>query len=296
MTVIAEHLAKRYPEGTWGARDVNFTAESGEITVLLGPNGAGKSTTVGMLSTLLRPTRGRALIEGMSTVEQVWKIREIIALCPQDIRVDFNWSPEEAIRGYLMVRGFKRNEIMEKSEEYLKKLDLWGVRNRPSIHLSGGQRKRIAVAMVLASDAPVIFLDEPSSGLDVEARYVVWKSLREEASRGKTIILTTHDMKEAEILADKVVMIAHGETVAEGTVESMKSGLGHAYKIVVKNASRLPLKEDIDLGDRKIIYASSRTEALEMMEKIEAEWVTLEEISLEDVYLHLIGGLKNGKD
>ena len=295
MGAIAKNLAKRYPNGVWGAKNVNFIAEKGAITVLLGPNGAGKTTTIGMLSTLLKPTRGEAIIEGYSTSDP-WKVRELIALCPQDVHVDNNWSPNEAIRGYLMVRGFRKNEVEKIAEEYLKKLDLWDYRNRPAIQLSGGQRKRIAVAMVLASNAPVLFLDEPSSGLDVEARYVVWKSLREEAKRGKTIILTTHDMKEAEILADRVVMISKGITVASGSVEGLKSKIDYEKKIVVKNARYLPVDVNIDLGDRKVIYAKSEGEAIEIMRKIKAESISVEDVTLEDAYLHIVGGMENGKD
>ncbi len=296
MSVIAEHLAKRYPNGVWGARDVNFSAEKSRITVLLGPNGAGKTTTIGMLSTLLRPTRGKAIIEGYSIVENLWKVRDLISLCPQDIRVDSNWSPLDAIKGYLMIRGYSKKDVEERTERYLKLMGLWEVRKTPSIALSGGQRKRIAVAMVLASDAPVVFLDEPSSGLDVEARYIVWKSLREEAEGGKTIILTTHDMREAEILGDYVVMISKGRSVAQGTTEELKRKMPYTHKIVVKNARELPVEEHIDLKDRKIIYVESREEAMELAERIEASSISIEEVTLEDSYLYIVGGVANGKN
>jgi len=296
MGVEAEHLAKMYPNGIWGARDVDFKAEKSKITVLLGPNGAGKTTTVGMLTTLLKPTKGDARIMGYSTRREVWKVRENIALCPQDIHVDSNWTPWNAIKGYLMIRGRSTEEIKEMGERYLKHLDLWEVRDRPSIQLSGGQRKRIAVAMVLASGAPVIFLDEPTSGLDVEGRYVVWKSLREEASKGKTIILTTHDMKEAEILGDYIVMISKGISVATGTPEELRAKIPYTHKIVVKGAKKLPRNEDIDLGDRKILYVESKEEAIELAEGMEAMSISIEETSLEDTYLYIVGGVANGKD
>ncbi len=296
MSVIAKHLGKRYSNGVWGARDVNFKAERGKITVLLGPNGAGKTTTIGMLTTLLKPTRGEAIIEGFSTIENVWEVRKLIALCPQDIRVDANWTPWDAIKGYLLVRGQDKESAESIGERYLKTLDLWSVKNIPAIQLSGGQRKRIAVAMVLASGADVIFLDEPSSGLDVEARYVVWKSLREEANKEKTIILTTHDMREAEMLGDRIVMISKGVSAISGTVEELKAKIPYSHKIVVKNVVKMNADEHIDLGDRKIIYAKSRDEAIELIKKIKAESISVEEITLEDVYIYTIGGAQNGKD
>ncbi len=296
MSVIAKHLGKRYSNGVWGAKDVNFKAERGKITVLLGPNGAGKTTTIGMLTTLLKPTRGEAIIEGFSTMENVWDVRKLIALCPQDIRVDTNWTPWDAIKGYLLVRGQDKKNAESIGERYLKALDLWRVKDIPGIQLSGGQRKRIAVAMVLASGADVIFLDEPSSGLDVEARYVVWKSLREEANKGKTIILTTHDMREAEMLGDRIVMISKGVSVISGTVEELKAKIPYSHKIVVKNVVKMSTDEHIDLGDRKIIYAKSRDEAIELIKKIRAESISVEEVTLEDVYLYTMGGAQNGKD
>ena len=296
MGVVAEHLAKRYPNGVWGARDVDFSADKSRITVLLGPNGAGKTTTVGMLTTLLKPTKGKALIEGYSTVDNTWKVRSLIALCPQDIRVDSNWTPWDALKGYLMIRGLSLEEVVERGEKYLKLLDLWDIRNTPAIALSGGQRKRVAVAMVLASDAPVVFLDEPSSGLDVEARYIVWKSLRKEAKRGKTIILTTHDMKEAEILGDYVVMIGKGKTIAQGIPEDLERKIPYTHKIVVKNARKIPIKEHIDLGDRKVIYVKDKEDAMELVEKIDAMSISIEEITLEDAYLYLVGGVGNGEN
>ena len=296
MSVVADSLAKKYPNGVWGTKNVSFEAKKGEITVLLGPNGAGKTTTIGMLTTLLKPTRGEALIDSHSTVSEPWKVRERIALCPQDIKVDANWTPWDAIKGYLLVRGQDKKNAESIGERYLKALNLWSVKNIPAIQLSGGQRKRIAVAMVLASGADVIFLDEPSSGLDVEARYVVWKSLRKEANKGKTIILTTHDMREAEMLGDRIIMISKGVSAISGTVEELKAKIPYSHKIVVKNVVKMNIDEHIDLGDRKIIYTKSREDAIELIKKIKAESVSVEEVNLEDVYLYTMGGPQNGKD
>jgi len=296
MTVEAEKLAKRYPGNVWGAREITFTAEKGKITILLGPNGAGKTTTIGMLTTILKPTKGIARVMGYSVVEDKWKVRELIALCPQDIRVDYNWSPLDALKGYLTIRGFSKEEVKDRAERYLKYLDLWNVKDKPSIQLSGGQRKRIAVAMVLASDSPVIFLDEPSAGLDVEGKYIVWKTLREEANKGKTIILTTHDMREAEIIGDYIVMISGGKSVAKGTVEELKSRVPYRYKLVIKELRSMPFREHINLGDRKIVYAETKEDLMSKIEKIDARSVGVEEIGLEDAYLHIIGGANYEKN
>ena len=174
--IETEGLGKRYPNGVWGARDVNLTAKYGEVTVLLGPNGAGKTTTVGMLTTILKPTKGGARVARYDVVKDYAEVRKRIALCPQDISIDANWTPLEAVVGYLMLRGFSKGDAVKEAKYWLEVLDLWSVRNRMARALSGGQRKRVAVAMVLASNAPVLFLDEPSAGLDVEGRYKVWRA------------------------------------------------------------------------------------------------------------------------
>jgi len=197
--IMAESLAKMYRGGVWGIRNVSFNAKTGSITVLLGPNGAGKTTTVSILSTLLKPTKGRASVLGYDIVRDTWKVRERIALCSQDIADDVNWSPLEAVKGYLIARGWSIRDATREARRWLEELELWDIRNRPVARLSGGQRKRVAVAMVLASNADVIFLDEPTSGLDVEGKYRVWKALRAVIKDGATILLTTHDMKVAEI-------------------------------------------------------------------------------------------------
>jgi len=211
--VVAEGLAKLYGN-VWGARSVTFTAGYGELVVLLGPNGAGKTTTINMLSTLIKPTRGRGLVGGYDIVSQSWEVRRIVALMPQDGRPDPNWTPYEAVKWYLVARGFSLSTADREARLWLEELDLWELRHRSGWELSGGQRKRVLAAMVLATGAPVIFLDEPTSDIDVEGKYRVWSSIRRAVRSGRAVIYTTHDMREAEVIADKVVIISEGVTVA----------------------------------------------------------------------------------
>ena len=290
--IIAKGLAKKYRNGVWGARDVTFVANSHGITVLLGPNGAGKTTTVKMLTTLLKPTKGYGLVLGFDVVKEVWEVRKRIALCPQDVSVDINWTPWEAVKGFLIARGWCISDAESEAKRWLEELELWDIRSWLIAHLSGGQRKRVAVAMALASSADVLFLDEPTSGLDVEGKYRVWKALRTTVRNGSSILLTTHDMKEAEINSDKVVFIHRGKVIAEGAVEDLVSKVPYPYKVIAKNVKDFPLEVDgsrvLSLEDRLIIYAKSKSEALALMSEVNAEHLSLSRVGLEDTYLHLI--------
>ncbi len=289
--VEAEGLGKLYPNGVWGARDVNLTARYGEVVVLLGPNGAGKTTTVGMLTTLLKPSKGWARVAGYDVVRDYVEVRKRVALCPQDISIDANWTPLEAVTGYLMIRGFSRGEAVNEAKYWLDVLDLWGVRRRLVRALSGGQRKRVAVAMVLASNASVLFLDEPTAGLDVGGRYRVWRALREFVRGGKCVVMTTHDMREAQLVADQVVMIHKGVTVASGTPEELMRALPYRFKVIIKGrVDGLSASKVLRLGDRVVAYARDREEALRIAGSVTASDVVIGEVDLEDAYLEVIGG------
>ncbi|WFO76369.1 ABC transporter ATP-binding protein [Desulfurococcaceae archaeon MEX13E-LK6-19] len=289
--VVAEGLGKKYKNGVWGAVDVSFSVREGSIAVLLGPNGAGKTTTIGMLTTILKPTRGRGLVAGYDVVKQVREVRRKIALCPQDVHIDPNWTPWEAVVGYLWARGIPKSDARVYAKKWLEELELWDVRNRVAYSLSGGQRKRIAVAMVLASEADVIFLDEPTAGLDVEGRYKVWKALREAVRDGRTILLTTHDMNEAETVSDKLVLIHKGRVVDEGKTSEIKKKLPYTHKVVLKKPRMKPSIDNdriLELGDTLIIYTNSYREALSIASDSIAESVSIQTVSLEDVYLYIV--------
>jgi len=275
---------------------VSLGARYGEVTVLLGPNGAGKTTTVGMLTTLLKPTKGKARVAGYDVVRDYVEVRKRIALCPQDISIDANWTPLEAVVGYLMLRGFSKRDAVEEAKYWLEVLDLWSVRNRVARALSGGQRKRVAVAMILASNASVLFLDEPTAGLDVEGKYKVWRALRDFVREGRCVVMTTHDMREAQLIADQVVMIHKGVTVAAGTPERLMRVIPFRFKVIVKGSvDGLSAGRVVRLGDRIVAYARSREEALSIAGSVTASSVTIDEVDLEDVYLEVVGSKKVGE-
>jgi ABC-2 type transport system ATP-binding protein len=288
--VAAEGLGKRYGS-VWGLVEAGFSAPWGAVTVIAGPNGAGKTTTVGILATILRPSRGRATVAGYDVVREAWRVRERIALVPQDARVDPNWTPREAVKWYLVARGWRPREAEARAREVLEALGLLEVADRPGWGLSGGQRRLTVNAMVLASEAPVVFLDEPTTGVDVEKRYQVWSLIRSYAREGRCIIMTTHDMQEAGRLADHVVLLSRGRVVAEGSPEELRSRLPYRYRVVARRPRREAPPGGLGapvlrIGDTLILYAETRSEALALASELEAESVSVEETGFEDVYLY----------
>ncbi len=289
--VVAEGLAKQYPGGVWGLVDASFTANTGSVTVLLGPNGAGKTTTIRILSTLLKPTRGRALVAGYDVVREAWEVRRRIALMPQEARMDMNWTPMEAVKWYLVARGWSLRDAEKEARRWLEELGLWEARNRSGWRLSGGQRRKVVVAMVLATGAEVVFLDEPTEELDVESRYAVWSAVRSYARTGRTVIFTTHNMREAEMLADQVVMISRGRVIAAGSPERLVSSLPYRYRVVARGARRVP-RDGVRVGDTYILYTATRGEAYALASEVEAASIVVEEVSLEDAYLYYTKTMK----
>jgi ABC-2 type transport system ATP-binding protein len=291
--IVAEGLAKLYPGGVWGVRGVSFTSSYGELVTLLGPNGSGKTTTINILATLIKPTSGRALVGGFDVVREAWSVRRIVAVMPQDGRPDLNWTPMEAVKWYLVARGFSVTTADREARVWLERLGLWDVRGRSGWELSGGQRKRVLAAMVLATGAPVLFLDEPTSDVDVEGKYSIWSSIREAVREGRSVLYTTHDMREAERIADRVVMVKEGRVVAVGAPGRLIESLPFNYKMVVSgNASCSSRAALVELGGTRILYFKGRSEALACLAEMEGVTATVEPVSLEDAYIYhtILGG------
>lgn len=286
--IVAEGLAKMYGNGVWGARDITFTSGYGEIVVLLGPNGSGKTTTINMLATLIKPTKGRGFVGGFDIVREAGRVRGIIALMPQDGRPDLNWSPYEAVKWYLVARGLALSRAEREARRWLEELGLWDVRHRPGWELSGGQLRRTLAAMALASGAPIVFLDEPTTGVDVEGKHVIWSALRRALGEGRAILYTTHDMREAEIIADKVVIIGEGRSVAIGSPRELIERLPFKYKVIVRNDNlEAPgASFSVRMGDTLIAYYESRSEAIGALADMTTGNATIEQISLEDAYIY----------
>ena len=222
--IQCEHLTKIYPKIT-AVDDLNLSVKEGELFALLGVNGAGKTTTVKMLCTLTEPTSGDALLLGKSILHDREEVKKRIAVSPQETAVAPNLTVFENLMLIAGAYGFSKKESLEKSESIAKQFGLDSVRSRRAGKLSGGWQRRLSLAMALICDPKILFLDEPTLGLDVLARADLWEMIR--ALKGKaTTILTTHYMEEAEALCDRVGIMKEGKLLAVGTVEDLKRQTG----------------------------------------------------------------------
>lgn len=217
-------LTKKYKEIT-AVYDLNLEIRNGELFSLLGVNGAGKTTTIKMLSTLTLPTKGDAVVSGESIISSPNLVKERIGVSPQETAVAPSLSVKENLTLMCDVHGLKKDKAKEKIEELSKALDLESIMNRKAGKLSGGWQRRLSIAMALVSEPKVLFLDEPTLGLDVIARSELWDLI--ESLKGKTtIVLTTHYMEEAEALSDRLGVMKNGRLLFTGTVKEMKEKTG----------------------------------------------------------------------
>jgi ABC-2 type transport system ATP-binding protein len=224
--VEVRELVKRYPRSPVNAVDaISFGVERGEVFGLLGPNGAGKTTTVGVLTTRVRPTSGSALVGGVDVVRDPVLARSLLAVVPQRSNLDRSLSIRHNLLFHAAYHGVSADERGQRADLLL---DQFGLRERAASKpdlISGGQAQRIMIARALMHEPQVLFLDEPTTGLDPAARLFVWDRLRELKNRGVTLLLTTHDMNEAAELADRVAIMDHGKLLAIDTPAALVESL-----------------------------------------------------------------------
>ena len=273
-------------------RGVTFEAERGVVLGVLGPNGAGKTTLVRILTTELMPSEGRALVAGFDVVKEPEKVRKIIAAVPQESRpIDF-LTPYEFVLSYLLLRGFSLREARRRTREVLQVFGLWEVRDREVDALSGGMKRRVLVAAVFAAEAEVVFLDEPTTGLDVYSRRLVWNAVTELKKRGATVVLTTHYVEEAAALSDVVLVLNRGRAVDFAPPDKLVEKVPGRYVVEVYGAdSRLAdSKAVVKIGDRKLYYVKMPPETL----SLDGVKVVVRPKSLEDYVLLTVGAIEEG--
>ncbi|MGH3853454.1 MAG: ABC transporter ATP-binding protein [Pseudonocardiaceae bacterium] len=219
MTAVeVRELVKRYPKAQTDAVDrLSFAVAGGEIFGLLGPNGAGKSTTIGILTTRVRPTAGRALVAGVDVVAAPRTVHSLLGVVPQHNNLDRSLSVRQNLLFHAAYHGIPPRVRKPRAEALLEQFALTDRANDKPEFFSGGQNQRMMIARALMHDPKVLFLDEPTTGLDPAARLFVWDRIRELRATGVTIVLTTHDMDEAATLADRVGIIDSGRLLALDT-------------------------------------------------------------------------------
>ena len=217
-------LVKQYKNLT-AVDSLNLEVEQGELFSLLGVNGAGKTTAIKILSCLTKPTGGDAAVGGHSITKEPERVKELIGVSPQETAVAPNLSVQENLELICGIHGFSKAKTAEKIRELSGRFDLEDVLLRKAGKLSGGWQRRVSIAMALISQPRILFLDEPTLGLDVLARHELWETIR--SMKGKiTIILTTHYMEEAEALSDRIGIMKNGRLLAVGTAAELKEKAG----------------------------------------------------------------------
>ena len=227
--VTAEGLVKIYGSGEDEVRaldGLDLTVPEGSVLGLLGPNGAGKTTTVRILATLLKPDAGRGMVSGFDIATQSQQLRSVIGLSGQYAAVDENLTGQENLTMFGRLYQLSRGEARRRADDLLEQFDLSNAANRPAKTYSGGMRRRLDLASALIGQPKVLFLDEPTTGLDPRSRMGMWEVIRESVRGGMTVLLTTQYLEEADELADSIAVVDTGKIIARGTADELKSQIG----------------------------------------------------------------------
>ena len=225
--VVADRLTKVYPGGVEAAKDVSLRAGAGEVVGVVGPNGAGKSTTLGMIATLLAPTSGTAAIKGVP-IADVDRVRPLLGVALQQAGLDPLMTVREHFRVQAALYRVPRPVAEARSAELAERFDLGAYVDRLAGQLSGGTARRLALALALLGEPPVVVFDEPTAGLDPRSRRRLWELVRELSGEGRTVLLSTQYLEEADLLCDRVYLIDGGSIVLSGTPEELKRRVGGA--------------------------------------------------------------------
>lgn len=272
---------------------VSLSVKARGIFSLIGMNGAGKTTLVRILATQLEPTGGDAKLCGMDVVKDAKMLRERIASVPQEARSIPWMTPMQTVASYLLWRGVPYTEGKSRAAEALAKVGIENQRDALNRNLSGGQRRKVMVAAVLAADSEITFLDEPTTGLDPISRKELWKSL-EEISRSHFLVLTTHYLEEAEQLADTIAILDQGRLAAMGTLDQLRSLVRHQYSIRLPSGVAIPEVKDGTVtkgkdGQSQILTGEEEAYSLSGELMRAGARISVSRISLDDIFFRLIG-------
>nr|WP_319374504.1 ATP-binding cassette domain-containing protein [uncultured Methanobacterium sp.] len=280
---------------------INLVVKKGDIFSLLGPNGAGKTTTIKMLTGVLKPTVGTAKIMDYDITRDLSEVKGIIDISPQETAIAGHLTAWENLILMGGINGLKKEDTEKRAKKLIKLMGLTERANEQVQKFSGGMQRRLSIAMALISDPPVLFLDEPTLGLDPQARRVIWEQI-EQLKGKKTIILTTHYLEEADALADRVAIISQGNIIAEGTPQELKKNIYGLQTMIIKGQNL----SSLDIDGLKEVYphitkidGGIKIEAQELIfdeivdylrsRGVKINWLSMKEPSLDDVFLTLTG-------
>lgn len=300
--ISIENVTKTYSDGVVALNDFSLSIESGEIFALLGPNGAGKTTLISLICGLSRATKGKILIDNLDTIKEYKKTRALVGLVPQELTLE---NYETVWDTVVYSRGlFGKSKDSTYLEKVLKDLSLWDKKDSPIITLSGGMKRRVLIAKALSHNPTVLFLDEPTAGVDVQLRREMWDLVLKLRDQGVTTILTTHYIQEAEEIADRIGVINDGKLILVDNKKSLLQKMGQkelhvelkkGIKSIPSTLSKLNLTLSSD--GKKIVYkfdkGADRTGITKTLNAISKEGLIVKDLethesSLEDIFLSLI--------
>jgi len=305
-SVIAQHLTKTYRNGEVRALDdLSLDVEEGTVLGVLGPNGAGKTTTVRILATLLKPDSGSATVAGIDVVKHPDKVRELIGLSGQYAAVDETLTGWDNLVMFGRLYHLGKAASIKRADELLERFSLTDSARRPIKTYSGGMRRRLDLAASLIVQPKVLFLDEPTTGLDPRGRQEMWQVIQELVKGGVTLLLTTQYLEEADQLADEIAVIDHGKVIARGTSDALKKQVGgERLEITVESADIAKTQDIVSRISTNAIHTDIRTisapvttgsialmDALRTLDEttIHPLDISLKRPSLDDVFLSLTG-------
>lgn len=303
-TIVVKGLKKSFKK-VEVLKGVDLSVKRGTMLALLGPNGAGKTTTVRILSTLLTPDDGQVMVDGFDVRRDANKVRSVIGLTGQYAAVDEYLSGRENLVMMGQLYHLSKTDAKRRAEELLEQFDLVEAADRSAKTYSGGMRRRLDLAASLIATPPIIFLDEPTTGLDPRSRLAMWDVIRKLMADGTTILLTTQYLEEADQLADKIAVINDGTIVANGTADELKKMIGNDRiefiideKSSLEKAKKALSKEEIQVNKEQrsiTVTATNGTKQLYNLlgelqnAKVEVESMSLHKPTLDDVFLKLTG-------
>jgi ABC-2 type transport system ATP-binding protein len=274
-----------YPDGTRANDSVDLALGLGELFCLIGPNGAGKTTLVRQITADLRPSQGRVMIGGLDAHLKPAATKRLLGVIPQTAGLFDMLTVEEHLRAFGPLKGLTRAETRREVETIVAKMAMTNIRRKRVNQLSGGERRKILVGLALLGNPPVLILDEPTVGLDPEARRALWKIIEGQRLSGKTILLTTHYMDEAERLANRIGIIVSGRLLLVGTLHELYARVGKSIRVT-------RVEEGSDSGKTNY-YFDSLNEAHDFIGHNRFENYSVGRVSLEDLYLRLVGNTPN---
>ena len=302
--IEAVNVTKKYKGSlTFAINNISLNIEPGRIFTLLGRNGAGKTTFVRICATQLLPSSGTVKIFENDLIKDTEIIRNNISIVPQEGRPLRALTPWDHVYYWLRIRGVNKHEARTRTERVLKEFELFDVRNRLAMYLSGGMKQKVLVAMAMAVESKLLFLDEPTIGLDPVSRRQIWKAIKEKKDNGTTILLTTHYMDEAEVLSDDIVIIDKGIVISQGTIADIRKNIKENIKIEISKSgvSKDELKSYgtiVEGGTEtiKLFTFESNIQELSAIAIKKNLFFKVSPITLDDVFVTLVGSEPNNSD